>query len=291
MKTPTTYYGGKQMMVGRILSWIPTHNTYVEPFLEGGAVFWAKKQSNIEVINDLNDFVINFYEVVKNDFEALRKKLVVTLHSRKSYNQAKIIYKNQEKFDKIERAWAFFVMCNFAFGSVLDARMSFCKSGDNKVAKKIAKKIENFTFSYCERLRTTTIENDDALTIIKRYDTPHTFFYLDPPYMHANQGHYAGYSEQDFENLLHVLANLKGKYLLSNSYSNMLERFVKDNNLFVKRIHKKVFTRKLINNEQTSFCKNYTELTVANYDFQNLANNCPGNLYEKQLKILHVYAS
>ena len=54
MKTPITYYGGKQSMLSIILPMIPEHNLYCEPFFGGGAVFFAKEPSKIEVINDTN---------------------------------------------------------------------------------------------------------------------------------------------------------------------------------------------------------------------------------------------
>jgi DNA adenine methylase len=48
MKTPITYYGGKQKMLKHILPMIPKHTCYVEPFVGGGAVFWAKQQAKVE---------------------------------------------------------------------------------------------------------------------------------------------------------------------------------------------------------------------------------------------------
>lgn len=75
MKTPITYYGGKQMMVKHILPLIPEHHLYCEPFAGGLAVFFAKEKSKVEVINDLNRFVINFYQQIQNNFEALNAKV------------------------------------------------------------------------------------------------------------------------------------------------------------------------------------------------------------------------
>ena len=73
MKTPITYYGGKQKLLPVILPLIPIHKTYTEPFVGGGAVFWAKPKSRTEVINGSNRELINFYECAKNDFVDLEK--------------------------------------------------------------------------------------------------------------------------------------------------------------------------------------------------------------------------
>ena len=62
-KTPLAYYGGKQKLVPVILPLIPAHDIYIEPFVGGGALFWAKKPSNLEVINDNNRELINFIKV------------------------------------------------------------------------------------------------------------------------------------------------------------------------------------------------------------------------------------
>ena len=42
MKTPITYYGGKQTLLKYLLPLIPQHKLYCEPFFGGGAVFFAK---------------------------------------------------------------------------------------------------------------------------------------------------------------------------------------------------------------------------------------------------------
>ncbi len=43
LKTPITYYGGKQRMLKYILPLIPKHNVYTECFAGGLAVFFAKQ--------------------------------------------------------------------------------------------------------------------------------------------------------------------------------------------------------------------------------------------------------
>ena len=71
------------------------------------------------------------------------------------------------------------------------------------------------------------IENRDALKVIKLWDTKDTFFYCDPPYFNSAMGHYKGYTEQDFENLLKVLSEIKGKFILSSYPSELIEKYTK----------------------------------------------------------------
>ena len=75
MKTPIAYYGGKQSLLNNILPLIPEHTVYTEAFFGGGAVFFAKEPSKSEVINDTNNMVVNFYEVVQTNFEELKQKM------------------------------------------------------------------------------------------------------------------------------------------------------------------------------------------------------------------------
>jgi DNA adenine methylase len=92
MKTPISYYGGKQTLAKTILGFIPSHRIYCEPFFGGGAIFFAKEPSKVEIINDANGEIINFYEVLKRDFAALEQEIKISLHSRKQHHQAEIIY-------------------------------------------------------------------------------------------------------------------------------------------------------------------------------------------------------
>lgn len=81
MKTPITYWGGKQQLSETILRLIPTHKQYNEPFFGGGAIFFAKEPSECEFINDINCEMVNFYRTLKRDFEQLKIEIDCTLHS------------------------------------------------------------------------------------------------------------------------------------------------------------------------------------------------------------------
>jgi DNA adenine methylase len=83
---------------------IPEHRIYCEPFRGEAAIFFAKEPSPVEVINDANGEIINFYEALKRDFPALERKIEISLHSRKQRHQAEVVYANPDIFDRIKRA-------------------------------------------------------------------------------------------------------------------------------------------------------------------------------------------
>lgn len=237
MKTPVTYYGGKQRMVNVLLKFIPPHRIYCEPFFGGGALFFAKPKSEVEIINDLNGEVINFYRVVKNKFTQLQAEVVSTLHSRELFNKARIIYQNPEMFTDVKRAWAFWTMANQGFASCLS---SWGFANDNSKEKMLFYKREGFTLEYAKRLELTQIECFDALSIIKRCDCADTFFYLDPPYFNSHKGHYKNYSENDFFKLLELISSIDGKFLLSSYPSDILTEFTVREGWFSDSFYKPV---------------------------------------------------
>ena len=217
MKTPISYYGGKQSLSSLILELIPEHRVYCEPFFGGGAVFFAKKPSQVEIINDTNKELINFYEVVKTDFAALEREINLSLHSRDMHRQAEVIYENPDMFDRVKRAWAVWMLANVSYACKLDGCFGYDRTGG--MSKKLDNKRETFTEEYAKRLRRVQIECCDALRVIKSRDTADTFFYIDPPYVGSDQGHYDGYTQEDFNALLDLLGEIKGQFLLS-SYRN-----------------------------------------------------------------------
>ena len=228
MKTPITYYGGKQQLAALIIKNIPDHATYCEPFLGGGAVFWQKEPSKVEIINDLNREVINFYEQVRSNFTALQLRIQSTLHSRASYKDALVIYENPHLFTALDRAWAFFTATNQGYAGKIGT-WGFGTTV-NTCEKKIHGKRESFTEDYYNRLERVQIECNDALRIIQTRDTPGTFFYIDPPYFNSDMGHYSGYTIEDFERLLQACSALQGKFLLSSYPSDLLAKYTKEHN-------------------------------------------------------------
>jgi len=228
MRPPLSYYGGKQQLASRILGIIPAHSVYCEPFCGGAAIFFAKEPSRVEVINDTNGEIINFYEVLKRDFTSLEKEIAISLHSRKMHIHAQVVYQTPELFDRVKRAWAIWMLANSSYGNILNGGFGYDRSTGG-TTKKLANKKNNFTEDYAIRLANAQIECCDALKIIRSRDTAEAFFYCDPPYVGSDMGHYDGYSQEDFDALLHTLEGIKGKFLLSSFRNKALAEAVNRN--------------------------------------------------------------
>jgi DNA adenine methylase len=220
MKPPISYYGGKQRMASKIIPLIPKHTVYVEPFAGGAAVLFKKPWPDVsnnnhyrEVINDIDSRLINFYRVLRDPVlgNTLYAMLKLTGHSREEHQTARC---HEYGSDTLKDAWAYYVNVTQSFGHELNAGWRTSKQACNESATWESK--TGKLFAYTDRMRSIHIEHDDALNVIKRWDSPHTFFYCDPPYPGTDCGHYKGYTIKDFEKLIATLNRCKGSFLLSN---------------------------------------------------------------------------
>lgn len=225
IKQPFSYYGGKAMMAGKIVAMMPEHVTYTETFCGGASIFWSKEPSKLEVLNDLNREVVNFYIQVKLNFKELNKLVQGSLHSRDLHRDAWVMYNNPHLFDAVQRAWALWMLTNMGFSSQIGSSFGVSVTGDLQ-PKKVANKRDAFGPHLAERLSKVTVESKDAVEVITQYDHAKAFHYCDPPYFNSDCGHYDGYTEQDFVRLLEGLAAVKGKFLLSSYPSDVLAKYV-----------------------------------------------------------------
>jgi DNA adenine methylase len=259
ISTPITYYGGKQKLAKEIIRLIPPHNLYAEPFVGGAAVFFAKQPSNVEVINDTNSELVNFYKVLQNNFVELEKLVSVTLHSRRLHSDAKVVYDNPHLFSEVKRAWAVWGMSTQGFAGQLDGSWGYDKQ-KHTTSLKISNKRNAFTFELSIRLQNVQVECADALYIIQSRDTASSFFYCDPPYYNSNCGHYDGYTIDDFERLLQFLSKINGKFMLSSYPSDTLKKYTKEFGW-----HNKCYEQGVSVNNRSGYTKKKWEMITCNY--------------------------
>src|SRR5215475_6718489 len=85
MRGPLAYIGGKNRLARTLIALFPKHTTYVEPFAGGAQVFFHKPPSEVEVLNDLDGEIVNFFRICQWHHEELIRQLRYCLASRKLY--------------------------------------------------------------------------------------------------------------------------------------------------------------------------------------------------------------
>ena len=261
-QAPLTYYGGKRRMVNYIMPLIPRHSIYVEPYFGGGTIFFEKKPSYLEVINDINGQLINFYLQIQENFEELNEKIQNTLCSESLFKWAKEVYNGKISVPDVERALATWLVFNMAINSNPLANWSYNNgTGGSHTGILLAHKRDSFCPWLKERMRYVQISQRDALKVIKERDSEQTFFYLDPPYPNTNQGHYSGFTFDNLEELLIVLQNIKGKFILSNYPAEIITRYAQKKNWLLEDI---VMKQDIVNAMGVKSTK--TEILLYNYN-------------------------
>ena len=219
MKPVLKYPGAKNRLAEWIVSHIPEHTVYLEPYFGSGAVFFNKPRCHIETVNDLHNEVVNFFEVVRDDGDKLSEILSMTPFSRFEYDNS---YEASD--DNVERARRFAIRCWQGFGNGNLYKNGF-KSGQQTQSPNPAKawsKLPATILAAKERMGGVQIENLDAVELIKRYNTKDVFIYCDPPYMlNTRKGNLYKHemSDEQHNELLNVLLEHPGKVLLSG-YDN-----------------------------------------------------------------------
>lgn len=264
IKTPISYYGGKQNLVKILLEMIPEHKIYCEPFFGGGALFFKKKPSYLEVINDINDNLVNFYEQCQTNFEELASLIETTLCSERQYRWAQRVYYGELHVSPVQKALATWLAFNESIMCTIKSGWRWDNGTDcSHIGIVLQHQRNNFCPWIKQRLARVQISCRDALTVIRQRDTPCSFFYLDPPYPGSNQGHYAGYSMDDFEKLLQLLKTIHGQFLLSCYDIPILHDFAVNNNWQLKLVHQR---KRCVNKYREEY---KTEALLYNYQMNN----------------------
>ncbi|HEV2619252.1 MAG TPA: DNA adenine methylase [Acidobacteriaceae bacterium] len=207
---PFSYIGGKRSLANKIIEMFPKHTTYVEPFAGGAQVFFRKEPSKVEILNDLDGEVVNFFRVCQQHYEELVRYLRFSLASREWFDSLKTT--DPATLTDIQRAARFFYLQKNSFAGLV-RRHNFGVSvtiPDGFNPERIPQWIEDAH----HRLARVQIESLPYEEILKRYDRPTTLFYLDPPY-YAKKLYNFNFEHADFVKLAERLADVKGYLVLS----------------------------------------------------------------------------
>lgn len=201
---------------------MPKHECYVEPFCGAASVLLNKSRVAAEVINDLDGELVAFFRVLRESPEKLIRAIELTPFARDEF----VLSKDRgDHLQPVEKARRLYVRCWQAMHAGLRPKETgwrACKGTNRKTSAADEFADIEHLWPIVNRLRGVQIENDSAVKVIQRYDSSHTLFYVDPPYVRTTRSHKWGKDgykhemlEADHEALLETLHSASGMVLLS----------------------------------------------------------------------------
>jgi len=163
--------------------------------LGGGALFWHLQPKNA-IINDINEHLINFYLVLRNNYNELINELQSYTNTLEEYR--KIINQLNAKSynNKIQQAAIFYYLNKTAFSGTwrVNSKGNF-NVGYGYYKNENYKKLNG---QFTPVLKNINILNKDYKEVINEYNNSDAFIFLDPPYLDCNTLYT---SSQKFENI------------------------------------------------------------------------------------------
>lgn len=191
LNSPFKWVGGKSRLRKHIIALLPSHTCYVEPFAGAAWVLFGKPPSNVEVVNDIDQDLINFFRVVKHKPEELIRSFEWELASRAEFERLASL--SPSDLTDVQRAHRFYYLIMAGWGGELKYprfQTSIIDGGHGNRLVGALKTLSKRITPIHDRLRTVIIENLDWKNCIDRYDREGTVMYLDPPYP-GNKVNYA----------------------------------------------------------------------------------------------------
>lgn len=218
-KKPFPWYGGKSALVSVLLPLLPAHQVYVEVFGGSAALLFAKAPSALEVLNDLDSGVVNFFRVLRDpaQADALQQRLALTPYAREEYEDCLRTW--QETGDPVEQARRWYCAVVQTRNNALRATgWRSTKVPASNPARAWSHGITHLA-DFVARLAQVQIDHRDFEQVIRAYDGPETCFYLDPTYHAETRRKRSCYRHEmtpaDHTRLLSCIVQVQGMVILS----------------------------------------------------------------------------
>jgi len=210
------YVGGKTRLVDWINEHLPDHMVYVEPFGGSASVLLNKPRSDIEVYNDLDGDVVQFFEVVRDRPDDLAEWARRTPYSEELHTEwVQAFYSGERPDDPVERAGRFLFLRYTQYAGKYEGPSGFKRDtprtrvGESTTWKSVPDRVDEV----CERLQGVSIQNRDFAEVIDHYDDDNVVFYVDPPYL--GKEHSYRVTDFDHADLAAALEGIDGYALVS----------------------------------------------------------------------------
>lgn len=215
MKSVFAYPGGKTYLAQWIIDHFPDHHCYVEVFGGSASVLISKDPSPVEVYNDLDGDITQFFEVLRNRPDELIEWFDRVPYSKNLHEKwAGQFYDGYRPEDPIERAGRFFYLRYTQFASKYKTKSGFSSAAKRSQAIKFRNGVEDLE-EFAERFHPVQIENRDYAEIVDRFDEPDTLFYCDPPYVDVGDALYTHEGAFDHDRFVETLRGIEGKWVVS----------------------------------------------------------------------------
>lgn len=231
------WYGGKFSHLEWLLPLLPYTNHYCEPFGGSAAVLLNRQPSPVETYNDMDGELVNFFRVLRTQKEALVEQIGLTPFSKEELETA--VREDTEQLTELERARRFFVRARQVRTGLAQTasagRWAHCRntsrSGMAGAVSRWLGSVEKLP-DIALRLLRVQIENAPAVEVVKRYDSPDTLFYCDPPYPHDSRGDSNAYAyemtDEEHRELAVALRNAEGKVAVSGYHCGLMDELYGD---------------------------------------------------------------
>lgn len=231
MRQVLKYPGSKWRLARKLVTMMPEHHTYCEPYAGSLALLFTKNPSPIEIVNDLDSNVVNLFRCIQQDSEQLARIVMTTPYSREVYESQ---YDNLDDCENpYEKAARFLVMCWQGHGFRTAGGKVGWKNDVQGRERAYALwnwyRLPEWIVDVTERLRMVQIENRPALEVIKRFDYPNVYMYLDPPYLlgtRTRKQYRHEMTDTDHEELLQIIMKCRARITISGYASEMYDDYL-----------------------------------------------------------------
>lgn len=217
----TRWHGGKWILAPWIISAMPPHRTYVEPFGGGASVLMRKQPAEREVLSDLDPLAVNLYRVLadKHLSRELAMDVWLTPYRRSVFANIAMLSATD---DPLHRARSTLIRGSMSFSSSTRSGYRDPRQRDDRSTTPADDwySYRHAVPAFHRRLRDVEICCEPAVDVMRRYDRVDTIHYVDPPYVHstrsdATHAYAHEMSDADHLALLTFLAGLSGMVILS----------------------------------------------------------------------------
>lgn len=225
MNSFLSYLGGKSLLARKIIPMIPKHICYCEVFAGAAWLLFKKEKSEVEIINDINSDLTILYRVIKHHLEEFIRYLKWILVARDEFERFK--HENPDTLTDIQKAVRFFYLLKNGYSSRV-YNPTFSISTIKRSSMNLLRIEEELSAAHL-RLARVYIENMHYYDLMKRFDKPHTFFYVDPPYFNCEDYYGKGiFNKEDFVRLNELFHGLSGKFIMSINDTPEIRELYKD---------------------------------------------------------------